>query len=149
MYIRPELNYMQGLPRDLQLFRPLDFYNPIFAHLGEEAVLRSELVIPSDVVINPARPDTENNPIFGYQSRYSYKKYKRNEVHGEFKTSLRDWVLSPYFRPNVALNDEFIIVDQNYNIFAVQDPVFHHYLVEIYNDYQKESSMPNFVIPSL
>ena len=37
----------------------------------------------------------------------------------------------------------------NYNIFAVRESGDHHYIVELYNDYEKESSMPNFVIPSL
>ena len=149
MYLRPELNYMQGLPREMQLFDTLDFYNPVFAHLGEEAVMKSELVLKHNIHIDPVRIETNNDDIFGYQSRYAYKKHKRNEVHGELKTSLKDWVLSPYFPLTTELNDEFITVDQNYNIFAVQDASDHHYIVELYNDYEKESSMPNFVIPSL
>lgn len=149
MYIRPEMNYSQGLPKEMQLFRTLDFYNPVFAHLGEEAVMKSELVLAPNLDNSPTDATRNNDSIFGYQSRYAYKKYKRNEVHGDFKTTLRQWVLSPYLPINVELNDEFITVDQDYSIFAVVDETYHHYIVELYNDYQKESSMPNFVIPSL
>lgn len=147
-YIRPEMNYMQGLCKEMQLFKPLDFYNPIFAHLGEEAVLKSELVLKSDINNNP-EDEAYNDDTFGYQSRYAYKKWKRNEIHGDLKTTLNTWVLSPYQPQDVELNDEFIRVDQNYNIFAVTSSSEDHYIMELYNDYQKESSMPNFVIPSL
>lgn len=146
MYIRPELNYTQGIPRQMTTFKPLDYYNPLFAHLGEEAVMKSELVVKPN--INNTE-EGNNDDIFGYQSRYAYLKHKRNEVHGDFKTTLSSWLLSASFPTNVELNAEFITVDQNYDIFAVTHPAVDHYLVELYNDYQKESSMPNHVIPSL
>lgn len=151
MYIRPEINYSQGLPRQMQLFDTLDFYNPVFAHLGEEEVLDSELFIKPTInnVKNGPYAETNNDGTFGYQSRYAYLKHRRNEVHGEFKTSLSNWLLSVAFTEQPSLNDEFITVDQNYDVFAVTDATDHHYLVELYNDYEAESSMPNFVIPSL
>lgn len=149
MYIRPELNYMQGLPKEFQLFDTLDFYNPLFAHLGEEAVSKSELVLKTDIVNDPDDP-FYNDDIFGYQSRYSYLKHCRNEVHGDFKTSLSQWILSPMFDPaNTELNSDFITVDQDYGIFAVEDASVHHYLVQLYNEFKVESSMPDFSIPSL
>lgn len=149
MYIRPELNYMQGLPKEFQLFDTLDFYNPLFSHLGEEAVTRSELVVQKDLVNDPDNP-AYNDDTFGYQSRYAYLKHSRNEVHGDFKTSLSQWLLSPMFNPDsTELNSDFITVDQDYGIFAVEDASFHHYLVQLYNEFKVESSMPDFSIPSL
>lgn len=148
MYIRPEINYTQGLDRRLQNFDVLDFFNPVFSHLGEEPVRKSELLIYPGLNNIPHHPGY-NDEIFGYQSRYAYLKHKRNEVHGDFKTTLSDWLLSTHFPPEVSLNSEFISVDQNYDIFAVNDPYQHHYLVELYNDYQSESNMSDFSIPSL
>lgn len=149
MYIRPELNYMQGLPKEFQLFDTLDFYNPLFAHLGEEAVTRSELVVQKDLINDPDNP-AYNDDTFGYQSRYAYLKHSRNEVHGDFKTSLSQWLLSPMFNPDsTELNSDFITVDQDYGIFAVEDSSVHHYLVQLYNEFKVESSMPDFSIPSL
>ena len=152
MYIRPEINYSQGLDRRLQLFDTLDYYNPVFAHLGEEAVKTSELYIKPSInnstdVVGAA--ELNNDETFGYQSRYAYLKHKRNEVHGDFKTSLSNWVLSVAFEDKPTLDDSFITVDQNYDIFAVTEATEHHYLVELYNNYQAECNMPNFVIPSL
>lgn len=147
MYLRPELNYLQGVHRSLRNLKTLDFYNPIFAHLGEEAVLKSELVISDGLV--STNDENNNDSIFGYQSRYAYLKHKRNEVHGDFRSSMRSWLLSPLLPDNVELNPDFISVQQDYSIFAVVDRNVHHYLCEFYNDYQVESSMPNFAIPSL
>lgn len=149
MYIRPELNYMQGIPREYQLFDTLDFYNPLFAHLGEEAVTRSELAVQLDLINDPSNP-SYNDDIFGYQSRYAYLKHSRNEIHGDFKTSLSHWVLSPMFDPsNTELNSDFITIDQDYGIFAVDNKGVHHYLVQLYNQFEVESSMPDFSVPSL
>lgn len=156
--IRPELNYTQGLPKQLTRFSHMDYYNPIFAHLGEEPVMKSELMIYSGFNNNPARPTLDSgeesfiyqqDDIFGYQSRFADLKAKRNEVHGELKTSLNTWLLSTNFT-NPQLNSDFITVDQNYDIFAVtSENLADHYICEFHHQYTVESSMPDFVIPSL
>lgn len=148
-YIRPELNYTQGLARDMQLFSHLDFYNPIFAHLGEEPVKQSELMLKTDIAINPASPEYDNDETFGYQSRYAYLKQSMNEVHGELKSTLSKWLLSSRFTTPPTLNSTFITQPQNYDIFAVLDEVYDHYIVELRNEFEVESSMPDFAIPSL
>ena len=126
-YLRPEINYSQGLPKQMTRFSHLEYYNPTFAHLGEEAVKKSELMIYPGLNNNPLRPTEgedgtilQQDDTFGYQSRYAYLKHKRNEVHGELKTTLSSWLLSKNFT-NPQLNSDFITVDQNYDIFAVQD----------------------------
>lgn len=147
MYIRPELNYMQGLCKEMQLFSHLDFYNPTFAHLGEEAVMKSELVLKSD--IDNTSSETNNDEIFGYQSRYAYLKHRRNETHGELKYNLSHWLLSPYMTQDVALNSDFITVQQHYDIFASTLDSEDHYICEIHHKYFKEANMPDFSVPSL
>lgn len=150
MYLRPEINYSQGIAKETQLFGHLDYYNPIFAHLGEEPVMTSELYADSNLVIDPAHPEFNNDDIFGYQSRYAYRKARRNEVHGELKSDLSTWLLSANFVRKPHLNSDFISVDQNYDIFAVIDEnLSHHYICELHHDYKVESSMPDFAIPSL
>lgn len=147
MYIRPELNYMQGLCKEMQLFSHLDFYNPIFAHLGEEAVMKSELILKS--TIDNTTNDTNNDEIFGYQSRYAYLKHRRNEIHGELKTNLSHWLLASHLPQDIALNSDFITVQQNYDIFANINEDEHHYICEIHHKYLKEANMPDFSVPSL
>lgn len=150
MYLRPEINYSQGIAKETQLFGHLDYYNPVFAHLGEEPVMTSELYADSSLIIDPAHPESNNDEIFGYQSRYAYRKARRNEVHGELKSDLSTWLLSANFARKPRLNSDFISVDQNYDIFAVVDEnLADHYICELHHDYKVESSMPDFAIPSL
>lgn len=156
--LRPEINYTQGLCKQLKRFSHLDYYNPIFAHLGEEPVMKSELMVYSGFNNNPARPSFDSgesslyyqrDEIFGYQSRFADLKDKRNEVHGELKSTLNTWLLSKNF-VNPRLNSDFITVDQNYDIFAViEETLADHYICEFHHEYMVESSMPDFVIPSL
>lgn len=150
MYLRPEINYSQGIAKETQLFGHLDYYNPVFAHLGEEPVMTSELYADSGLIIDPAHPEFNNDDIFGYQSRYAYRKARRNEVHGELKSDLSTWLLSANFSRKPRLNSDFISVAQNYDIFAVVDEnLADHYICELHHDYKVESSMPDFAIPSL
>lgn len=150
MYLRPEINYSQGIAKETQLFGHLEYYNPVFAHLGEEPVMTSELYADSNLIIDPAHPESNNDEIFGYQSRYAYRKARRNEVHGELKSDLSTWLLSANFARRPRLNSDFITVDQNYDIFAVVDEnLSDHYICELHHDYKVESSMPDFAIPSL
>lgn len=148
-YLRPEIHYTQGVDRELQLFSHLDYYNPIFAHLGEEAVKKSELIFTNGMVNREDNPDY-NDPTFGYQSRYAYLKHCRNEVHGELVSTLSHWLLSTHFNGTVELNSDFITVDQNYDIFAtIDENKSDHYICEFHHDFKVESSMPDFSIPSL
>ena len=104
----------------------------------------------SSLIIDPAHPELNNDEIFGYQSRYAYRKARRNEVHGELKSDLSTWLLSANFSRKPRLNSDFISVDQNYDIFAVVDEnLADHYICELHHDYKVESSMPDFAIPSL
>lgn len=148
-YIRPEINYTQGLDKNLQLFDHLQYYNPVFAHLGEEPVYASEAVIFDGM--NNTIDKSHNDPILGYQSRYAYKKNIRNYVSGDLLGDLRSWMLSRNFPADQApvLNSDFITVQQNYDIFAVTDDTYDHFICEFTNQYSKESSMPDFSIPSL
>lgn len=147
MYIRPEINYSQGLPREMQLFHTLDYYNPVFAHLGEEEVKTSELYLKPN--IDNTTLESNNDSTFGYQSRYAYLKHNRNEIHGDLKKGLSNWVLGVMFESEPVLNHEFIKVSQNYDIFAIESESHHHYICEFFHKFDEESSKPNFVIPSL
>lgn len=147
--IRPEINYSQGLPKEKQLFSHLDYPNPMFSQLGEQPVMTSELYIKPDFNNDPMTAQNNNDTVFGYQSPYAYKKFKRNEIHGDFKTTLSHWLLGVSFDNEPVLNADFVKVDQDYSIFAVTDPYYHHYMCELYNNYKVERSLPDFVIPQL
>ena len=48
MSIRPRTGYMQNLPRLFTRFEALDYAFPVFAHLGEQEVLKKELYVTGE-----------------------------------------------------------------------------------------------------
>lgn len=64
------------------------FYNPKLQGLGDEVVYQYE------VAQGHSDDDRSLNDVFGYASQYSNWKTHPNEVHGEFKGTLKDWLYS-------------------------------------------------------
>lgn len=62
------------------------FYNPKLQGLGDEVVNQYEVALGSDESLR------DPFAVFGYASQYSDWKYRQNEVHGEFRGTLKDWV---------------------------------------------------------
>lgn len=107
MSIVPRAEYYQGTPKKFTRTDRFDYYFPEFGHLGEEVVRKSEVY---------TYPWKSNNldDTFGYQSCFSSYKWERNYVVGDFRKSLKYWVLSrdlslnPNNPSTLGLNDEFI-----------------------------------------
>ena len=69
-----------------------DFYLPVFAHLGEQAVLNSEIF---------SQATSADAGVFGYQERWAELRYSNNIISGLFRSdvsgSLDIWHLSEDF----------------------------------------------------
>jgi len=109
MSVMPETGYMQGLHRKFSKTDILDYYDPMFANLGEQAVLNYELY---------AQEFGSPKGAFGYQSRYAELKYNSSEVHGTFRTTEADWHMDRIFTSMPSLNDIFINADPTHRVFA-------------------------------
>lgn len=114
-WVMPDVTYSEVLSRhDTKLNDRFDYYNPSFAHIGEQEVFRWE--------INPqyyGRSTVE----FGYQPRYTEYRFHMNEMHGEFKNSLAYWTLGRIFDSTVNYNANFIYMQPSalQRIFAVRE----------------------------
>ena len=98
MFVRPRAFYYQnvrkqfvnGIYGDVPLTSWMDkFYNPKLQGLGDEPIFNYEVAVGTDDTDTSAH---RLDGIFGYTSQYSNWKCHANEVHGEFKASLRSWV---------------------------------------------------------
>ena len=80
-----------------------DFYWPTLSHLGEQAILNSEIY---------AQGTATDAEVFGYQERYAEYRYKPSEILGSFmstvSTPLDMWHLAQDFNSLPALNSSFI-----------------------------------------
>ena len=102
--LRADLNYQQGLNRLWSRQTRFDFYWPVLAHLGEQAILQKE-------IFATGYADADET-VFGYQERYSEYRYKPNLITGKMRSTdpntLDVWHLAQKFENAPVLNDEFI-----------------------------------------
>lgn len=100
---RADLNYQQGLNRMWSRSTRYDFYWPMLANLGEQAILNKEIY---------AQGTGDDDNVFGYQERYSEYRYKPSVVTNTFRSnhsaSLDVWHLAQDFSSLPSLNDAFI-----------------------------------------
>lgn len=101
--VRGENTYQQGLRRHWSRETRYDFYWPVFAHLGEQAVLNKEIY---------CRGDANDDLVFGYQERFGEMRYHPSQITGLFRStsagSLDIWHLAQRFTSLPTLNQTFI-----------------------------------------
>ena len=101
--VSADLTYQQGLHRSWTRSTRYDFYDPMFAHLGEKAVRNDEIYC-----------DGSANDLltFGYQEAWGEYRYKPNRITGLFKSTsagaIDGWHVAQKFTSLPALNDTFI-----------------------------------------
>lgn len=107
--VRADLNYDRGIPRHFSRLSRYDYYLPVFAHLGEQAVLNKEIFADSV----SSQSDLEG--VFGYQERWAEYRYHPNRLTGLMRTnapgSLSIWHFAQAFTTLPALNGDFIQED--------------------------------------
>jgi len=137
--IIPDAVYFQGINKMWNRLNQEDYYWPSFAHLGEQPILKSELLAPYNV--------NTYSQLFGYAPRYAEYKYAPNTIHGEFRTSLANWTFAR--KLSVAnLNSNFLKVSNITNPYAVQDDT-DKYLIWISHRIDALRPMPFFGTPSI
>lgn len=121
----PRADYITGIPRKYLRESPYDYYWPQFAHIGEQPIYNKELYMA--IAGNP----DNNMGTFGYTPRYAEYRHNRNEVHGDFRDSLKFWTLARDFSDTQRLNAAFIQCDPSNRVFAVQDTDYSNLWVEL------------------
>lgn len=76
--IRHDHTYQQGLERMWSRKTNLDFYYPVFANLGEQAILKKELYLTGTATDEQA---------FGYQEAWAEYRMKPNRISGKFRSN--------------------------------------------------------------
>lgn len=142
--VRADLTYQQGLERMWSRQTRFDFYWPALSHIGEQAVLRKELVCDGNA--------TTDEEVFGYQERYAEYRYKPTRITGLFRSShpqsLDAWHLSQELAAPVTLNAAFIQDDPPIDrIIAV--PAEPHFLFDAYFQLKCARPMPMYGVPGL
>lgn len=141
--VRADLTYQQGIPRMFSRRTRFDFYWPVLAHLGEQAILNKEIY---------AQGNAKDDEVFGYQERYAEYRYFPSMITGKLRStdpqSLDVWHLSQKFDSLPTLSAQFIQDNPPVNrILAVQnEPQF---IIDSYIDMKCARPMPVYGVPGL
>lgn len=101
--VRHDHTYQQGLERMFSRKNKLDYYFPVFANLGEQAVLKKELY---------AQGTETDNEAFGYQEAWADYRMKPNRICGAFRSNatgtLDSWHYGDNYTKTPALSQEWM-----------------------------------------
>ena len=118
-HFMPRSQYQQYIPKYLLRFNRMDIPNPLFQHIGEQAVLRKE------IYPNSANPDE----TFGYVPRYTELTTIPSVLRGHMKDTFLHWsmarvydtepVLSAAWRYEKPSNRSFSVPDEDQIVMQV------------------------------
>lgn len=141
--VRADLTYQQGIPRMFSRRTRFDFYWPVLAHLGEQAILNKEIY---------AQGTSKDDEVFGYQERYAEYRYFPSMITGKLRStdpeSLDVWHLSQKFDSLPTLSAQFIEDNPPVSrILAVQDEP--QFIIDSYIEMKCARPMPVYGVPGL
>ncbi len=152
---RYDHTYQQGIERMWSRKSKFDFYWPLFANLGEQAIKNKEIYAQGSKVVNNATKTAYDEEVFGYQEAWAEYRYKPNRVSGEMRSqyaqSLDSWHLADDYASLPKLSDAWIREDSsNVNrVIAVTDTLANQLFGDIYVDNKTIRCMPVYSIPGL
>lgn len=101
--LRTQQTYQQGLQKPWSKRSRFEFYLPSFANIGEQPILKKELV---------ATGGSGDNEVYGYQEAWAEYRMKPNEVTGKFRSNangtLDSWHYAPNFTAQPVLSKNFL-----------------------------------------
>lgn len=147
--IRYNHTYQQGLDKMWSRKDREDFYDPIFANIGEQPILNKEIF---------AQGTDKDNETFGYQEAWAEYRYKPSKISGKFKSKDKDsldvWHYGDFYKELPKLSETWIQEDQN-NIdrtLAIKSTGKNaepQYQCDFYFENEVERPMPTYSIPGL
>lgn len=149
--IRADLSYQQGLHKKWSRSSRFDFYYPVFAHLGEQAILNKEIYTQGPAVLNDDNKPVDDD-VFGYQERYAEYRYSPSIIAGKMRStyaqSLDVWHLAQKFENLPTLSSQFIEENPPVDrVIAVQnEPQF---ILDAYFNETAIRPMPMYSVPGL
>lgn len=144
--VRADLTYQQGLPKMWSRSTRYDFYFPVFASLGEQAILNKEIYVTGGV---------NDNAVFGYQERWAEYRYKPSQITGLMKSTsagtIDAWHYAQKFNSLPTLNSTFIQetppIDRTTAVGAAANG--QQFLMDAFFDCKMARPMPLYSVPGL
>ncbi|UPW41047.1 major capsid protein [Sigmofec virus UA08Rod_5667] len=146
MVARYDHSYQQGIERFWSRKDRFDFYWPVFANLGEQAILNKEIF---------AQGNEKDDEVFGYQECWADYRYKPSRVTGEMRSSaplsLDSWHLADDYQSQPFLSASWITESSETvdRVLAVSSRVSQQLFCDFYIKNLTTRPMPLYSIPGL
>lgn len=147
MSVVPAANYSQLLPPHFTRMNLLDWHFPQFNNISYQPMLYKHLCPYQAFAVNP-----ENiNHVFGYQRAYWDLISSFDEVHGEFRGSMRNFLINRVFDKAPELSKDFLLVNPDHvnDVFAMTSENGDKILGSIAFDITKKTTIPRNSIPHI
>lgn len=109
--VMPQTQYQQGIERMWSRKTSLDYYDPLFSHLGMQEIKNKELY---------AQGTSADEGVFGFTDRYDELRKAYSKVTGDFRDTLDYWTMTRKFNSLPQLNANFVTAsDVTKRIFTV------------------------------
>lgn len=149
----PVPSYSQLMPKFFTKSEALDYFFPEFGHIGMQPITYNEVfpLLSCDTSTDDSNDQAESlAQVFGYQRAWYDYISKTDEIHGDFRTSLRDFILTRTFTSKPYLNSSFTVIDpkQLNDVFSVtldNDKI----LGQLYFDVKSIRPIPRYGVPRL
>lgn len=147
MSVVPAANYSQLLPPHFTRMSLLDWHFPQFNNISYQPMLYKHLCPYQAFASNPAYI----NNVFGYQRAYWDLISSFDEVHGEFRGSMRNFVINRVFDKAPELSKDFLLVNPDHvnDVFAMTAENGDKILGSIAFDITKKTTIPRNSIPHI
>lgn len=146
MVARYDHTYQQGLERFWSRRDRFDYYWPVFANIGEQAILNKEIYAQGLPV---------DDEVFGYQEAWADYRYKPSRVAGEMRSSasqsLDVWHLADDYPSLPTLSDSWIRENSSTvdRVLAVTSSVSNQMFADLYVQCKATRAMPLYSVPGL
>lgn len=152
--LRGDITYSQGVDRYWSKTTRYDFVYPEMAHIGEQAILNSEIWVTGTGT--PATDDA----VFGYTGRYDEHRYLNSKLTNLMRTatagggamtgSLSPWHLSERFSALPTLGATFIESNTGTPLDnAIAIPTEPHMIADFYHEIKAARPLPTYGVPGL
>lgn len=114
----PRAIYTQVLPKHFLYRDLLDSFQPEFNYLGFQPITKAEICPVQAYNAGESLTD-----VFGYQRPWYEYVSMLDTAHGQFLTTMRNFLVNRVFNETPALNESFLLVDENQvnQVFSVTE----------------------------
>lgn len=137
--------YSQGMPKMFTRHNKFDFYNPLFANIGEQPIYDFELYLNGASSTKPT--------VFGYNEAWVHYRTAQNRVSGELRPNgegnLTHWTAADNYASKPTLSTEWLKEDTTNidRVLSVSHTVANQLFGDFYFNTKWTRCMPMYSVP--